>query len=172
MKKIVILLAVLLSSLLVGCSNAVEDGTTLLKDGKYEEALDEFQKSVDKKKNLDEAYRGQGIAYWELEDYEKSQDSFIKALDHGADKTGTIFNFIAVSSMKLGKMEDALNYFEQGLSMDDSSDALVKEMKYNEIVIYESMKDWETAKTKIAEYIVQYPDDEVALKEAEFLKTR
>lgn len=172
MKKIVVLIIIVMSCFLFGCSKKVEDGAALLKEEKYEEAIKEFQKSVDKKKDLDEAYRGQGIAYWELEEYEKASDCFIKALNNGAKKTGTIFNFIAIGNMKLGNFSDALNYFNLGLSMEDSSEELIKEMKYNEIVVYESMKDWESAKTKIAEYIAQYPDDEKAIKEAEFLETR
>ena len=45
-------------------------------------------------------------------------------------------------------------------------------MRYNRIVCAEKSADWDTAKEKIAEYLETYPDDERAVKEAEFLKTR
>ena len=40
------------------------------------------------------------------------------------------------------------------------------------IVAYEQMKDWESAKAKLKEYLAEYPDDEAAKKELEFLETR
>ena len=45
-------------------------------------------------------------------------------------------------------------------------------MKYNMVVAYEQAKDWESAKVTLDEYIAEYPDDETALKEKEFLATR
>ena len=45
-------------------------------------------------------------------------------------------------------------------------------MRYNEIVCYEQTADWESAKQKISEYLADYPGDETAEKEAEFLETR
>ena len=49
---------------------------------------------------------------------------------------------------------------------------LKKEMHFNMIVAYEQMKDWESAKAKLKEYLAEYPDDEAAKKELEFLETR
>lgn len=45
-------------------------------------------------------------------------------------------------------------------------------MHFNMIVAYEQMKDWESAKAKLKEYLAEYPDDEAAKKELEFLETR
>ena len=45
-------------------------------------------------------------------------------------------------------------------------------MQYNIIVAYEQMEDWESAKVKLEEYLVNYPNDKSAKKEAEFQKTR
>ena len=47
-----------------------------------------------------------------------------------------------------------------------------KEMKYNLIVAYEKMEDWESAEVKLEEYLESYPNDKAAKKEAEFLETR
>ena len=45
-------------------------------------------------------------------------------------------------------------------------------MLYNEIVAYEYKRDFATAKEKMKIYLEQYPEDEAALRENEFLSTR
>ena len=59
-----------------------------------------------------------------------------------------------------------------GLEQDDVSKKMKKEMKYNIIVAYEKMEDWESAEVKLEEYLESYPNDKAAKKEAEFLETR
>lgn len=172
MKKYIGIVVVLVSCLTVGCSNPVEDGTALLKEKKYDEAIEAFDTAIQKEKQISEAYRGRGIAYWELEEYEKARDAFKEAIDQGAERTGTIFNFIGMCNMKLEEWQEAINYFNLGLSVEGNSKQLVQEMEFNEISVYERMGDWENAKAKIKDYIVKYPDDEKAAKEAEFLETR
>ena len=68
--------------------------------------------------------------------------------------------------------ETAINYYRLGVVHEDSSEELKKEMNFNMIVAYEQMKDWESAKAKLKEYLAEYPDDEAAKKELEFLETR
>ena len=45
-------------------------------------------------------------------------------------------------------------------------------IRYNIIVAYEKMEDWESAEVKLEEYLESYPNDKAAKKEAEFLETR
>lgn len=155
-----------------GFSNPVEEGTTLLEQESYEKSITAFELAIKKDKNIGEAYRGMGIAYWELEKYEQSRDAFLKAIKTGAEKTGTMYNFLAMNEMKLGNFESALTYITQGLTYKENSKALTQEMEFNEISIYESMLDWENAKIKAVAYVEKYPDDINAAKEAEFLQTR
>lgn len=56
--------------------------------------------------------------------------------------------------------------------MQKASTKVLQEMRFNQIVCYEKLGDWENAKTKIAEYIQVYPDDADAQREAKFLETR
>lgn len=56
--------------------------------------------------------------------------------------------------------------------MQKASAKVLQEMRFNQIVCYEKLGDWENAKTKIAEYIQVYPDDADAQREAKFLETR
>lgn len=172
MKKGVTLAVLLTCCMFAGCARPTEDGLQLLQEQKYEEAITKFQKSIEKEKELAEAYRGLGIAYWELEDYENAKSAFASALEEGAEATGTIYNFLGICEMKAGNMEEALSYFRLGIACEGNSEELQREMELNEIVACEELGDWELAKTKLAEYIRKYPDDEKAAKEAEFLETR
>ena len=45
-------------------------------------------------------------------------------------------------------------------------------MRFNCIFAYEKLGDMETAKSLLSEYVKDYPEDEEAAKEAEFLETR
>lgn len=168
-KLVTVLIAVLL---LAGCSNPSEKGTEYLENGQYEEAVKEFEKAVEDNKNVGDAYRGIGIAKWELEDYEGAREAFVKALENDAEKTGTIYNFIGCCDMKLDNPSSALNYFNLGIDFEGNSEELNQEMRFNMIAAYEQAGDWESAMTKLEEYLEDYPDDADAQKEMEFLKTR
>ena len=174
MKYMKIALSVMAAAIaLTGCvKNPSEKGVEYLEDGKYKEAIEQFQDAIDSEVNAGDAYRGIGIAKWEQEDYEGAKEAFQNALDNGSKKTGTIYNFMGNCDMKLSRPESALNYFRLGIGQEDSSEELKKEMHFNMIVAYEQMKDWESAKAKLKEYLAEYPDDEAAKKELEFLETR
>ena len=153
MKKIKALLVVVCTGvLLTACGNPSQKGVEYLEDGKYDQAIEQFEQAVDKKKNVGDAYRGIGIAKWEKKDYKGARKAVKKALENDA--------------------EEALNYYNLGLAQEDSGKKMKKEMQYNIIVAYEQMEDWESAKVKLEEYLENYPNDKSAKKEAEFLKTR
>ena len=148
MKKIKALLVVVCTGvLLTACGNPSQKGVEYLEDGKYDQAIEQFEQAVDKKKNVGDAYRGIGIAKWEKKDYKGARKAFKKA-------------------------KEALNYYNLGLAQEDSGKKMKKEMQYNIIVAYEQMEDWESAKVKLEEYLENYPNDKSAKKEAEFLNTR
>ena len=169
MTVLIFILALSLS----GCiSNPYKSGVKALENEEYEEAAEKFSEAVKKDKNTADAYRGLGIALWETKDYKGAKDALEHALKAGTEKTGTIYNLLGNCELKLGNAKEAARYFEMGLEEKDLSDELRQEMRFNTIVAYEQMGDTETAKSLLAEYISEYPDDEDAAKEAEFLETR
>ncbi len=175
MKKYVILLmTVMLSvSMLTGCQeNPSEEGLVLLQEGQYEEAIVLFQEAVDNKINEGDAYRGIGIAKWELGDYEGAHTAFENALENDAEPTATLYNFLATCEFRLNDYKRAINYYRLGMAEEDCSEEMMQQMRFNEIVCFEQLGDWENAKAKLAEYVADYPDDAVAAKEAEFFETR
>jgi tetratricopeptide (TPR) repeat protein len=176
MKKIWIcsILAVLL---LTGCQNQIKEGTKQLEEQKYEEAVNSFEKALEKNKDKAEAYRGLGMAYYEQQDYQSARDAFQQVLDNHGEATPVLYNLLGVSTMHLADYEGALNAFTEGLKLaedDEKSDYadVVQEMRFNQIVCYEKVLDWNNAKEKVASYVRDYPDDKKAQKEAEFLSTR
>ena len=177
-----------------GCGkkvNYIEQGTKQLEEKKYQDAVGSFSQSLEKKEDAAEAYRGLGMAYYEQQDYESARDAFQKVIDNEGDVTVTLYNFIGVCSMQLDDNKGALDAFQKGIALYDEADKekagktdgskedgeadeskVVQEMKFNEIVCYENLKDWKSARDKAEAYTAEYPDDQAAQKELEFLNTR
>ena len=170
MKKIIILVAMLI--FLTGCGRNIKNGATLLEEGKYEEAISTFQKDIKRKKNLDQAYRGVAIAYFELGNYKEALQAFELALDNQTTETATLCSMMAVCYIETEEYNLAIDWYEKALSKDDISKEQEQEIQYNLIAIYEKMENWEAAKTQMEKYIELYPDDSRVKKEADFLKTR
>ena len=160
MKRGKALLAIFSAGLLLtACGNPSEKGVEYLEKGEYDQAVEQFEQAIEKNKNTGDAWRGIGIAKWEQKDYKGARNAFRKALDNNAEKTGTIYNLIGNCDLKLGKAKEALNYYNLGLEQDDVSKKMKKEMKYNIIVAYEKMEDWESAEVKLEEYLETAPNE-------------
>lgn len=63
--------ALLSACILSGCAGALKDGTRALEDGQYEEARDIFESAAETEEGEKsaEAYRGLGMAYYEMKEY-------------------------------------------------------------------------------------------------------
>ncbi len=175
---------------LTACKNDVKDGTELLEQEKYEEAVTVFEQAAEEAENegadASEAYRGLGMAYYAQEDYESARMNLQKALDAGAVRTPIIYNMIGACSMKLEDYDSALSAYEEGMGLSESMavskdtkqeqtvdySVVIQEMKLNRVFCYEKKLDWASAKAAMSEYIMEYPNDVEAQKEAEFLSTR
>lgn len=164
-----------------GCANPDKEGTTALEEGDYEEAVTQFLQAAESSNSEEaaEGYRGLGMAYYEMGDYESALDAFRKASDGGARQTIQTYNLMGICAMQTGDYEAALEYIQAGLALAESASGdevphqdLVREMKYNEIICYEEQADWENARTKASEYLSEYPDDEEVQRESQFLETR
>lgn len=177
------------AGILSACANPQKEGTAALEEGNYEEALAQFQEAADSsdREKSAEGYRGLGMAYYESGDYEKALESFQKAVDLGAEETVQLYHLMSVCGMQAwtdGEADEAaytsvLEYIRTGLALaetgsgeDAPDEDMIREMKYNEIICYEKLADWENARQKAEEYLGEYPDDEAVQKEAEFLETR
>jgi len=171
-RNIVIILVGIFCFLLMGCKEQGPSVVELLESGEYETAIRKLETMIERDENVGEAYRGLGIAYWELEEYQKARGAFEYALAHEEEETGIICNFIAVCDLRLGHIESARQWLERGLEKEGNAPELIQEMEFNQIAVYEKQGDFETAKEKLAIYVEKYPEDVEARKETEFLETR
>ena len=80
------------------------------------------------------------------------------------------YNGLALCDISEGNYSSALEQIQKGLEIAEKGD--VQELLYNEVVVYEKMQDFNTAKTKMASYMELYPDDVEAGKENQFLQYR
>lgn len=170
MKKIVGLFVLLL--ILTGCAGNIKDGVALLEEGKYEAALEAFEKDIKKERNLDEAYRGLGIACFELEDYTTAVEAFEMAVKHKTKETAVFYSLLGASYLETEEYDKALDAYERALVCADLTDELEQEIQFNLIAVYENMANWDAAKKQMDQYVKKYPDDSRVEKEAEFLETR
>ncbi len=84
--------------------------------------------------------------------------------------SAAIYNQMGICYAAQGDYENSLAAFENGLKTEGS--AYRQELSYNRIVAYENLGDFENAKKYMKEYLEDYPDDERAQREYEFLQTR
>jgi hypothetical protein len=64
-----------------------------------------------------------------------------------------------------------LNAFDSGLSVTENNDC-IQQLRFNQIVAYEYLGEFEKASALMNGYLESYPDDEQAVREYEFLRTR
>lgn len=168
----IMLVGFLTAILLIGCTNNIKVGIEYLEEENYEAAADSFAKDIADKKNLEEAYRGLGIAKYEVGDFEAAVSALESALKHETEETATIFNMIAASYLQMDSYEEALKYYEKALQMEDCTEEMKQEILFNQIAIYQELSDWEVLKEKVSVYMEKYPEDDRMNKTAEFLETR
>lgn len=172
MRKWILTMALAGVLVLTGCVKNIDNGLEALEAGNYEEARSSFENEIEKGKNLDEAYRGLGIACFELEEYEEAVEAFELAVKNETEETATLYGMMGACYMEIGKYEKALDVYTKALSMEDIAEEIEQEIQYNLIAVYENMADWDAAKEQMETYREAYPDDERVEKEADFLETR
>lgn len=180
----------------------LEKGFQQMQEEDYEGAKDSFQTVIEMEQigvegdssrtdsqdtaYIAEAYRGLGLVSFELEQYEEVQMHLQKVIELKGEETPILYNLLGISAMKLESYDSALEAFERGIEFPETETyqdaegkeqtvdyaAVLQEMKFNRIVCLEKRLDWEKAKEAIETYINEYPNDETAQKEAEFLSTR
>ena len=83
---------------------------------------------------------------------------------------GRIYEQLSTCNLGKGDYDKALENIEAGLTLGNGEGD--KGLKFNRVVAYEMLYDFDKAKKSMEEYLESYPDDEVALRENVFLSSR
>jgi tetratricopeptide (TPR) repeat protein len=143
-----------------------------LKKERYEDAIACFDSSIEKGKDEAEAYRGKGVALYELEKYEEAANALESSLDKGSDPDAQICNLLALSYIGQEKYQESIAWLEKGIADESGSRELKQEMRYQLVFAYEKTSQWDKAKECAQQYLADFPDDQKMTREYQFLQTR
>lgn len=87
-------------------------GDSLYQQGKYAEALQEYQRILAENKDLYQAYEKIGLCYYRLNDLENAIEAFEQMLDKEPQSQNTLINLSAIYFEK-GNLEEGMKYFKQ-----------------------------------------------------------
>lgn len=135
--------------------------------GDYDKAVENLQKAIDDK--LVKANYYMGEAYQKKGDNDSAQKYFQTYLDSGEADTYDLMN-MGQAQMDSGNYDTAITYFKNALDMESvpNKQQIMKAM----VIAYEYSGDFATAKSQMEEYMKEFPDDQDASREYQFLETR
>ena len=81
-----------------------------------------------------------------------------------------VYNQLGMCQIRQGDYDGAVSSFEAGLAIDDKE--LNQALLLNEITAYEYMGEFNMAQSLMTTYLMNYPNDDAALRENVFLSTR
>ena len=110
-----------------------------------------------------------GRVYLAMGDNEKARETYDQCLKE-EDLTAEAYNGLAYCAASEEDYETALSYIQEGLDQADQEEQ--QALLFNQIVVYEKMTDYDSAREKVSEYLELYPADENAIRENYFLETR
>ena len=135
--------------------------------GDFEQARDDLGKAGEEED--EESLLMLGKLCLETEDSAGARTAYQTYLESGS-RPAEAYNGLALCDLQEQEYDSALQNIRRGIECRDG-DAM-RDLLYNEIVIYEYQHDFETAKSKMKEFLEQYPGDEDAVRENIFLQSR
>lgn len=110
-----------------------------------------------------------GRTYEQLGDRNYAAVLYEEYLKEHADDV-VLQNQLGLCKLGAKDYQGALAAFQSALKIENNE--LIQSLKYNEIVAYEYLGEFDKAKVLMKAYIKDYPDDTSAKREYKFLKTR
>ena len=135
--------------------------------GEYQQAYLALEEAKDK--GGAESYLYLGKAYEATGDYNYAASVYNSYINKNGENA-QVYNQLGLCEMKKKDYEKALAAFQAGKQLSDSS--ILQSLSFNEIVAYEYLGEYEEALRLLEQYIKNYPDDETAKREKQFLSTR
>lgn len=135
--------------------------------GEYQKAYLALEEAKDK--GGVDSYLYLGRAYEATGDYNYASNvynSYLAKYDGNAE----IYNQLGLCELTKGEYQNALDAFQAGMQLEDNP--VMQSLAFNEIVSYEYLGEFEQAYALLTNYMRNYPDDEQARRELDFLSTR
>jgi len=136
-----------------------------LKD--YLQACNYLEKSKDT--GTAESYLYLGKAYEATGDYNYASSVYTGYIAKDSSNV-EVYNQLGLCRMKQGEYQLALDAFQTAMNIENNG--MMQTLQFNEIVAYEYLGEYQKAAVLMDNYVAMYPDDAVAKREYEFLKTR
>lgn len=144
-----------------------ERGHIYLIRGDYDNARKELDQAINKGDTKALLYLAQ--VYDAQKDSKKASSLYDSYLEKNGSDTATM-TALAEVQMEAGEYQKALELFQTALKADNPENE--KQLRRNEIICYENLLDFASAKEKMASYVKDFPEDEEAQRENIFLQTR
>lgn len=116
-----------------------------------------------------ESYLYLGRAYEATGDYNYASSVYSSYLGQ-YEENAEVYNQLGLCEMAKGEYSKALEAFQAGMQLGNG--AMMQTLAFNEIAAYEYLGEYEKAYVLINNYIKNYPDDQQARREYDFLSTR
>ena len=110
-----------------------------------------------------------GKSYEKLGDYNYATSVYKNYLDEHPE-AAEIFNQLGLCKLRSGEYEEALSAFRSAANVENNG--MERTLEFNQIIAYEYTGNFKQAAVLMENYLKKYPEDEAALREYEFLKTR
>ena len=110
-----------------------------------------------------------GQTYEELGDLNYAISVYSSFIE-GDQTNASVYNRLGLCKMELKAYDEALMAFQAGMNVENCT--IMQTLKFNEIVTYERLGQYQTAASLMNSYLSTYPDDAAAQREYTFLKTR
>lgn len=135
--------------------------------GEYQKAYLALEEAKDK--GGVDSYLYLGRAYEATGDYNYASNVYNSYLSK-YDENAEVYNQLGLCELAKGEYQKALAAFQSGMQLEDNP--MQQSLAFNEIVAYEYLGEYEQAYALLTNYMKNYPDDEQARRELDFLSTR
>ena len=135
----------------------------------YENAKDNLIQAMNENPDDGKAILLLGRVYLSMNDLADARAMFNEHIVNDTN-VAAAYDGLAMCDIAEENYESALANVQAGLARGNLE--ANKGLRFNEIIVYEHLKDWETAKQKAADYVLMYPLDEAGMRENQFLSTR
>lgn len=137
--------------------------------GEYNQACVSLEEAKGGKRDA-EVYLYLGLSYEATGDYNYAITNVYTSYLKSHEGNAPIYNQLGLCYLQQGNYDLALSAFQSAMQIPDNG--MMQTLKFNEVVAYEYLGMYTQATALLNSYLQTYPDDEAALREYEFLKTR